>query len=115
MGNYEAHLTGETLASGESTSFTTTSSLKETIRVQVVGDSNSTNLDIETSGKTAPPSPFGQDNFADETDKDLTKQPNNSEIYKIDAGAVNTIKVEITNNANSETTIDAYETWITEV
>jgi len=116
MGNYEELLSNETLsASGGSTSFTIPASLKETIDVQIVGDSNSTSLDIATSGKTAPASPYGQDGFADETAKDLTKQLNNSEIFKIDAKAVNGVKVEITNNANSDTTINAYASWVTEV
>jgi hypothetical protein len=115
MGNYKEQLIGETLsASGGSTSFTIPASLKETIRIQVVGDSNSTSLDIATTGKTAPASPFGQNGFADETAKDLTKQLNNSEIFKIDATGVNTIRVEITNNANSETIIDVYEAFVTE-
>jgi len=116
MGNYKEQLTGETLsASGGSTSFTIPASLKESIAIQVVGDSNSTSLDIETSGKTAPNSPYGQDGFANETAKDLTKQLNNSEIFKIDAKAVNGLKITITNDANSETTIDVYESWVTEV
>jgi hypothetical protein len=116
MGNYTDHINAETLsASGGSTSFTISSSLKETIRIQVVGDNNSTSLDIETAGKTAPSSPFGEDGFADPTDKDLTKQKNNSEIFKIDAQGVNTIKVTITNNANNPTTIDVYEGYVTEI
>lgn len=116
MGNYKAHLQGETLAaSGGSTSFTIPASLKETVAIQVVGDSNSTSIDIETAGKTAPGTPYGQDGFSDETEKDLTKQLNNSEIFKIDARAVNGLRVSITNNANSDTTIDVYQSWVTEV
>lgn len=116
MGNYTDLINAEELAaSGGSTTFTIPASLKETIRIQVVGDSNSTSLDIETAGKTAPNSPFGEDGFADETDKDLTKQKNHSEIYKINADGVNTIQVTITNDANNSTTINVYEGYVTEV
>jgi len=113
MGNYDNHIIGETLSSGGSTSFTIQTSLKETLRVQIVGDADSTDLDIVTAGKTSPNAPFGQDAFNDKTSKNLTKELNNSEIFKVDVQGVNSLKVTITNNANTSTNIDAYEGFVT--
>lgn len=114
MGNYDDHINGKTLAPGASTSFTTQTSLKETLRVQIVGDSDSTDLDITTAGKTSPNAAFGQDAFNDETSKNLTKELNNSDIFKVDVQGINSLKVTIKNNSNTGTTIDAYEGFVTE-
>lgn len=115
MGNYNNSLTGETLTSGESTSYTTPTAGKREIELQVVGDTDSTSLDINVTGKVAPDAPFGENSFVDVTDKDLTKLLNNSEIFTVDTTGINTIQVEIINNANSSTTIDAYEGFPTGV
>lgn len=109
MGNYRNPITQKTLASGETTSYTTPAAGKREIELQVVGDADSTSLDINVSGKTAPGAPFAENSFAEVTDKDLTKLLNNSEIFAVDTTGINTIRVEITNNANNSTTIDTYE------
>lgn len=113
MGNYEQHLDNKTISGNSSTKFTTPAVKKENIAIQLVGDAESTNIDINVQGKTAPQAPFGENGFSDVSGKDLTSLPNNSEQYEFATKGTNTIQIEIVNNATDATDISAYEGYQT--
>jgi len=109
MGSYEQHLDNETISGNSSVTFTTPAVTKEEIAIQLVGDVESTNIDINVQGKTAPQAPFGENGFSDISGKDLTALPNNSEQFEFTVKGTNTVQIEVVNNTNDATDISAYE------
>jgi len=111
MGNYQQILDQGTATSGGGTTTTDTIdvSKKELIEIQLVGDANSSDIDLNASAKTAPQAPLGTYNGAAYEAQDLTADANNSKVYAYDVAGINQMQFEIVNNAGSDTTLDAYE------
>lgn len=79
---------------------------KNTLTVQVVGDGNSSNLDVSLQAKLDENGVFGDYTVAQQSE-DLTSNTNNSKFYTFDVSDVNDARLKIKNEAGNDTVIDA--------
>lgn len=108
MGNYETSIDNQSVSSsgGTVTGSKTTVDNRDTIAVQVEGDTNSTNLDLELQGKNGNvTTTYGDIDTTSYTGQDLTGNTNTSKIYLYDVSGVSDIKPLVRNNAASATTL----------
>lgn len=110
MANYEQILDTETIGTNSS-AVSNAVNVQDTdsLNVQIVGDSNSTDVNIEIEGQTAPQAPQAEYENTLTSNEDLTASTNNSIIYAYDVEGLNTAYVKLTNNDGTNTTdVDAY-------
>ena len=110
MANYQQIFDAQTIGTNSTvTSNAVNVQDVDSLNVQLVGDTNSTDINIELEGKTAPQAPQGEYENTLTSNEDLTASTNNSKIYAYDVEGLNTAYVKITNNDGTNTTdLDAY-------
>lgn len=108
MGKYKTSIDNQSVTSsgGTQTGSKVTVDDRDTIAVQVEGDSDSSNFDLELQGKNgAEASNYGDIDTTSYTGQDTTNNTNQSKIYLFDVSGVADIKPKIVNNAGTATTV----------
>lgn len=111
MGNYTLTIDSATVTASGGTQTGTRISVdnRDTIAVQLEGDANSTNLDLELQGKNGgqATTTWGDVDTTTYTGEDITVNTNNSKIYMFDVSGLAEIRPLVRNNAASDTVITA--------
>jgi len=80
----------------------------DTLTVQLVGDGNATNIDIDFLTRANSNVPVFGNYDSSVRAKDLTTKPNNSDSFILDVQDVGEIRVKVTNQAASDSELSAY-------
>lgn len=108
MGKYEKSIDAVAIASGggSQTGDRIVIDDRDTIAVQIEGDADSTNLDLQLQGKNGnATSVFGDIDTTSFTGQDITANTNQSKIFLYDVSGMSEIKPKIVNNNTVSTTI----------
>lgn len=96
-------------SSGSETTGTVDVDQKETLVIQIDGDSNSSDLDIVLQGKVIDDSSYSWSEMDSKANTDLTATANNSAVYSYDVEGLQTSQIKIDNNAASSTDVTVLE------
>lgn len=108
MGNYEVSIDAEsiTASGGTITGDRIVIDDRDTVAIQVEGDADSSNFDLQLQGKNGNATPnFGDLDTASFTGEDITGNTNQSKIYLYDVSGMSEVKPKIVNNNSVATTI----------
>jgi len=102
-------LTDVTLGSGDSqTSDALKVANEETLTVQLVGDDNSTNIDLALLSRANSSVPVSGEYSTSIRNEDISKAENRSRMFVFDIADVSDVYVKINNNGSNSTDLDAY-------
>jgi len=110
MGNYETSIDSVSVnaTGGTETGNKITVDNRDTISIQIEGDAESANFDLELQGKNGnATTTYGDVDTTSYTGQDITGNTNTSKIYLFDVSGLSDIKPKIINNHDSATTITA--------
>lgn len=109
MGNYTISIDAVSVASGGGTETGSSVNVDDykTIAVQVEGDAESANFDLEMQGQNGgqATNSFGDLDTTNNTGEDITANTNQSKIYLYDVAGLSEVRPKIINNHDAATTM----------
>jgi len=112
MGSYEELFKNESFSSGETKKFEIPASNKTELSIQIVGDDNTTDLDLKVRGNSAPEAPYGDNSIDNKTNRNISNDYNQSHIFTFDVRSINNAELALVNNAGSSTVLTCYTSFI---
>jgi len=108
MGSYKELFKNETFSSGETKRFEIPVARKSKLSIQIVGDDNTTDLDLKIRGNCAPKAPYGDNSLDNKTNRNISNDYNQSHVFTFDVSSLNNAELSIVHNSANATELDCY-------